>query len=150
MVSVLSFLFASYTFLDTSCAHICRTSLSLSDESPREQVHYPQHQYYAAQHHYPPPPHHQYPPPPHGYAYESPPTIYVDTARQNDPRGMALSSSRRHNYHGRVVHIPKAKDSNSSSSEEDVSSSHHHYGGPGRRRPYKSAPARIPVSPIFL
>ena len=122
--------------------------ISPSDESsPREQVHSPQHQYYAPQHHYPPPPStHQYPPPPHGYTYESPPTIYVDTARQNDPRGMSLSASRRHNYHGRVVHIPKAKDS-SSSSEEDAVSSHHYYGGPGRRRSYKSTPARMPVSP---
>jgi len=151
-----SFLFAIYTFWNTSCAHTYLISLSplsyLSDESsPREQVHYPQHQYYAPQHHYPPPPpSHQYPPPPHGYTYESPPTIYVDTARQNDPRGMSLSASRRHNYHGRVVHIPKAKDSSSSSEEDVVSSHHHYYGGPGRRRPYKSTPARMPVSPTTL
>ena len=120
-----------------------------STESPRKEAyHHPSHSRRDDHHH-------------RGeHVYESPPTVF----KPNTPR-MVVSTTQKRQYHGRVVHIPKSKDSLSSSSEEEPQGQYHHSGSSRtkqvvfRSKPQypvqyqkqlKSAPARMPVSTLLL
>lgn len=115
----------------------------------REPHHQADHETHAAEPRGPHVPLHYQPPPAvHlAHSYESPPTIYTPHAVQGDR--MAVSTTQRRNYQGRVVHVPHQE------GEEDEQQQQAAEGGregeregeqPQPQKPPESAPAKLPVS----